>query len=207
MERSDDLHQLRRLMLPGQLILIAGRLGLGKSFLACDMLCSSPKFGTGAYVSVSRGRESVEQRFAALGKSPSLIFDNGEDSLENALQTLGALQLPLSGLVFDTIAGEDHERAAAQIVELKSLAARFKAPVIALADVPKFVDQRKDRKPQLRDLPIFELLPMIDSVILMYSDEYYTAEPVTAVEAYVPKSPFGAFSVVCRWREAPEEQP
>ena len=205
MECSGNLQQLKSLMRPGNLILIAGRPGLGKSYLACDLLSSSKIHGMGAYVSIGRSRESINRRFAEIGKNPSLIFDEGEDSLESALRMIGTLGVPVSGLVFDSIASGDHERASAQIAELKSLAARFKAPVIALADISRLVDQRKDKKPQLRDLPTFELLHLIDSLVLLYSDAYYAGEPVKEVEVNVPKSPVGAFSFVCRWESARQE--
>jgi replicative DNA helicase len=74
--------------------------------------------------------------------------------------------------------------------ELKRMAIEFDIPVIALAQLSRAVEQRKDRHPELSDMRDSGTLEQdADKVIMMYREQYYTREilPVDTVDISVKK--------------------
>jgi replicative DNA helicase len=84
--------------------------------------------------------------------------------------------------------------------ELKRMAIEFDVPVIALAQLSRAVEQRKDKHPELSDMRDSGTLEQdADKVIMMYREQYYSREilPADTVDISVKKHRDGQTGSVC----------
>ena len=197
--KDGELTHLTDLLIPGDLIVIGGRSGMGKTDLACDLICSGILPGLPVYISLELSADTITARLAKRKKAPCLIFDRTDQSMESIAGMLSELDVPVSMIVLDylqLVLGKPNEL----LKKFKELAYAFHAPVIVLSQLPRSVEARPDKRPCLADLPV--RTEIVDTAILLYSDDYYALQEMSSVKAIVAKSPVGSYTIPLWWRHS-----
>ena len=60
--------------------------------------------------------------------------------------------------------------------------------MLIISQLPRSIDERDDKRPKLSDLPMANSLGLIDNVIFLYREDYYTGENTGAAEAIIAKA-------------------
>lgn len=195
-----ELTRLTDLLIPGDLIVIAGRPGMGKTDLACDLICSGALPGMPVYISLELSADAITERLARRKRRPCIIFDRADRSVEDIMATLSDLDVPVSVIALDYLQLTAPDEPNTLLKKLKELAFALHVPVIVLSQLPRSVDARADKRPRLDDLPV--QTEAVDTAILLFSDDYYALREMHGVEAIVAKSLAGLYTVPLRWRRA-----
>ena len=220
---------------PANLIIIAGRPGMGKSALGTNIALAvsrvlksrrddGERTGVVAFTSLEMSREELSQRIIAdIADVASFKLRRGiatEREMERYIEARRSLRgLPLKidhtgGLSIDSLRirarslkkrqglellvvdylqllgggaktkGRREQNRTQEVTEittgLKALAKELEVPIIALAQLSRSVEEREDRRPQLRDLRESGSIEQdADTVLFIYRDDYYLkkAEP------------------------------
>lgn len=191
-----DLDALTGGLLPGNLVLVAGRPSMGKTTLALQFsehICTSLP---GMMFSLEASRREVAGRMIEwhrkrLGQNAASdkIFDLKLFVDETAAITTGAMrarlrrmkrQHGLAIVVVDYLQlvkghGDTREQEVASVSrELKAIAKEFKVPVVALAQLSREVEKRVEKRPGLSDLRESGALEQdADLIIFPFRPDYY----------------------------------
>ncbi len=191
----DGVSRLRYLIQPGQITVIAGRPGMGKTSLACDLISVSNHGGMSAYITLFENPDSIIERISKRGKMPCCVFQ----SIELALDTIETSLIPKPLMVLDFIPFQSDEDYRELFERLKSFAEKYHTPVIVISQISRKVGGRKNKRPKLRDLPMQNCLDIIDNVIMLYREDYYTGGSTGEAEAIFVKCPLGEGTIPLTW--------
>ncbi len=193
---SNAVLELRDSLLPGQVTVLAGRPGMGKTALACDLISISfRRFGAmPGYLAENEDAEAVVKRIAARGNSPCIVFPSLEAF---GLFDLQAVPTPL--LVIDYIPYDPDESLRDFFETIKAFAQKRRSHVLIVSQVSREADGREDKRPRLSDLPMQDCLDLIDNVVFLYREDRYTNGNTGEAEAIFAKSPLGEKTIRLRW--------
>lgn len=76
--KDGEMSRLTDLLIPGNLIVIAGRPGMGKTNLACDLIYNGTLLGMPVYISLELSADAITERLAKRKRTPCLIFDHAD---------------------------------------------------------------------------------------------------------------------------------
>lgn len=194
-----DLDSLTGGLLPGNLVVIAGRTHMGKTSLALQMaehICSSEP---GVMFSLEASRREIAGRLvewhknrigrdAAVQKIFKLKFFIDETPAISPGQMRARLRRlkkrhGLSVVVVDYLQlvrgrGDNREQEVASVSrELKAIAKEFAVPVIALSQLSRKVEERADKRPHMSDLRESGSIEQdADLIEMVYRPDYYDAK-------------------------------
>ena len=188
--------QLRDFIFPGQITVLAGRPGMGKTALACDLVHISNRRVMSTYVALYEEADCIIKRLASRGKNPCCVFVSLKDALETRME-LSALPDPL--MVLDFVPFDEGEGLREMFEKLKNYAQERHTPVLVISQISRKVDGRKNKRPRLRDLPMQDCLDIIDNVVMLYREDYYTGGNTGEAEAIFAKSPIGKGTISLTW--------
>lgn len=209
-----DLDALTGGLLPGNLIIIAGRTHMGKTALAlqfCEHICDKEP---GIIFSLEAQRREIAGRLIewhrkrvgrdrAVDNVFKLKFFIDESSTLSAGVMRARLrrmkrQHGLSVVVVDYLQlmrgkGDSREQEVASISrELKAIAKEFQVPVLALSQLNRQVEARTDKRPHMSDLRESGAIEQdADLILLTYRPDYYDVNFVGSMaeaEILVPKN-------------------
>lgn len=212
-------------MVPGEVIVIAGRPGMGKTALGQCFTEALAMEGPCLFWSGEMTRMKIARRYAArqLGikvkdvravhayhaadNAPAVWIDDERGISAQRLATKLAtfhLQHPnMSGLVVDYLSllaeGNDYKEVSKASRKLLEIAGRHNIPVIALQQLSRDVERRDSKIPQLGDLRESGQIEQDAAVVLMpYRPHYYKddADPARA-EIWVRKNRDGPANRYC----------
>jgi len=186
--------RIHDLIFPGQVSVLAGRPGMGKTSLACDLVSISNRQVMPAYITLYEDSDSIIERIADRG-DPCVVFT----SLKDAFELLENSDLPAPAVVLDYVPCDEREDHRELFERLKAYAQEHDAPVLVISQVPRKIDKRKNKRPLLQDLPMQYCLDLIDNVIMLYREDYYTGESTGTTEAIIVKSPSGEKTIPLSW--------
>ena len=192
----DGVIHVRDCILPGQVTVLAGRPGMGKTALACDLVHVSNRRVMSAYVTLYEEAESIIERIALRGDHPCCVFTFLKDAFETWME-LSVLPDPL--LVIDYIPSEENSEYRELFEKLKDYAQKRHSPVLVISQLSRKVDGRKNKRPKLSDLPMQNCLDIIDNVIMLYREDYYTGGSTGEAEAIFVKCPLGIEMIPLMW--------
>lgn len=184
-------------LVPGDLVVIAGRPSMGKSCLAMNIAEVAAQDETVAVFSLEMTRKKIAARSLKYHES-MLGRDGAVDHLatlklhidDSAHISLGHLRMRLARLkrrrglglvVVDYLQLMHAPRAENRVQEvseisrgLKAIAKDFNVPVIAVSQLSRVVESRPDHRPQLSDLrDSGQIEQDADVIAFVYRDEYY----------------------------------
>lgn len=214
-----DLDEILHGFRPGQLIVAAGRPGMGKSVFGahCALNVAETTKRPVLFVSVEMTREEVEERIVCgaakvdanrmrtgkfvasdwpkiqtaighLAEVPLHIEDDGSatlTSIRTAARRLKAKEGDLALIVVDYLqllsSESKHENRQNEVAQLsrglKKMAMQLHVPVLALAQLNRGLEMRKDKRPLLSDLRESGAIENdSDAVLFIYRDEYYNPD-------------------------------
>lgn len=185
---SDAVIRLRDRLLPGQITILAGRPGIGKTALACDLISLSyRKFGAmPGYLAENEDAEAIAKRIAARGDTPCIVFQSLDAF---GLFDLQALPTPL--LVIDYVPYDLNEDLRGFFETIKAFAQGHQSPVLIISQISRKADGRKDKRPLVRDLSLSmqNCLDLVDNIVFLYREDYYTHGNTGEAEAIFAKGP------------------
>ena len=188
--------QVRDLILPGQVTVLAGRPGMGKTALACDLVHVSNRRVMSTYVTLYEEADRIIERIALRGSHPCCVLT----SLKAALETWTELsELPAPLFVIDFVSFDENEKQRELFEKLKDYAQERHSSVLVISQISRKVDGRKNKRPTLHDLPMQNCLDIIDNVIMLYREDYYTGGSTGEAEAIFVKSPIGEGTIPLMW--------
>ena len=191
----DGVIQVRDLILPGQVTVLAGRPGMGKTALACDLVHVSNRKVMSTYVTLYEEADCIIERIALRGDKPCAVFT----SLKDAFEIIELSELPDPLLVIDYVPFDESEGLRGVFEKLKNYAQEHHTPVLVISQISRKVDGRKNKRPLLRDLPMQDCLDTIDNVIMLYREDYYTGGSTGEAEAIFVKCPLGIEKIQLIW--------
>ena len=191
----DGVIQVRDLILPGQVTVLAGRPGVGKTALACDLVHVSNRKLMSTYVTLYEEADCIIERIALRGAKPCVVFT----SLKEAFEMIELSELPDPLLVIDYVPFDEGEGLRGVFEKLKNYAQEHHTPVLVISQISRKVDKRKNKRPLLRDLPMQDCLDLIDNVITLYREDFYTGGSTGEAEAIFVKSPVDEVSIKLAW--------
>lgn len=192
----DGVISVRDFLFPGQVTVLAGRPGMGKTALACDLVHISSRRVMSTYVTLYEEADRIIERIALRGSHPCCVLTSLKDALETWME-LSVLPDPL--LVIDFIPSEENSGYRELFEKLKDYAQKRHSPVLVISQISRKVDGRKNKRPKLRDLPMQNCLDIIDNVIMLYREDYYTGGSTGTAEAIFVKSPIGEETIPLMW--------
>ena len=83
--------------------------------------------------------------------------------------------------------------------KLKNYAQERHTPVLVISQISRKVDGLKNKRPRLRDLPMQDCLDIIDNVVMLYREDYYTGGNTGEAEAIFAKSTIGKGTISLMW--------
>ena len=194
--------QVRDFIFPGQVTVLAGRPGMGKTALACDLVHISNRRAMSTYVTLYEEEDSIFKRLLLRGKKPPGIcgiFPSLEEAFEVWMEP-SIVPPPL--MVLDFVPFDEGEGVRELFEKLKDYAQRHHSPVLVISQVSRKVDGRKNKRPRLRDLPMQDCLDIIDNVVMLYREDYYTGENTGEAEAIFVKSPIDKETIYLTWNSS-----
>ena len=127
------VNRVRDRILPGQITVLAGRPGMGKTALACHLVHVSGPKGMSAYVTLYEEAESIIERIALRGGHPCCVFA----SLKGAFAVRRVLSEPSDPLmVIDYVPYDEDEDCREFFEQLKDYAQKRHSPVLVRRLVP-----------------------------------------------------------------------
>lgn len=199
--RRGGFSRLCNLLLPGNVVLIEGRPGIGKTSLACDLVYTYGQAGMPVYISMEHSTDTITERLAKRGRTPCLVFDS-VNAIETVAIALRALDDPVSIIILDYLQLAQLVKSASiveLIEELKNMALSFQAPIVVLSQLSRGVNARENKRLHLDDSPILTVLTMIDTVISLSESNCNGTETVRKVDAIIAKSPYGTYTIPFVW--------
>lgn len=187
--------QVRDLILPGQVTVLAGRPGIGKTALACDLISQCGNSYMPVYITHHEHPDSIMQRLSDRGNVPCTIFNWLGDAMDSIID--GIVSRPF--VVFDFLPYEESDQYSGLLNDFKALAIELNFPILLILPLPRTVDARDNKRPLLSDLPMKNSMEFIDNVILLYREDYYTGEATGTAEAIIVKSPSGETMISLSW--------
>lgn len=189
--------KVRDIILPGQVTVLAGRPGMGKTALACDLVHVSNRKVMSTYVTLYAEADCIIERIALRGGKPCVVFT----SLKDAFEMIKLSEFPEPLLVIDYVPFDEEKSLRDVFEKLKNYAQQHhtRTPVLVISQISRKVDGRKNKRPLLRDLPMQDCLDLLDNVIMLYREDYYTGENTGKAEAIFVKSPMGKTTVQLTW--------
>lgn len=185
----------------GELIILGGRPGLGKTSFALKLLertglnqnknCFMRSFETSSFL-LSRhlyalhtrlfwGLEKKENDINAFRKQyidngPVWIDDAPECNMEELTEKWRSLrtEYELKLIIIDFLqlmAQEDSVDSC--LMRLKSIAQELSLPIIVLSQLNRTVEARSDKRPIITDLLWVESLDRVDQILFLYRDDFY----------------------------------
>ncbi len=188
-------------VLDGQISVLSGRPGVGKTRLACDMVSAFSSFAEGmpVIISLEMGAEKISDLLSKRENCRCLVFDNTDESLSNVTSHLSELDVDVSIFILDYIQLLQVSDMKKTIAMLHRMAEDFSAPVLIISQLPRSIDERDDKYPKLSDLPMVDSLGLIDNVIFLYREDYYTEGNTGAAEAIIAKGAEGEEIIHLSW--------
>ncbi len=186
--------RVRELMLSGKITVLAGRPGMGKTSLACDLISITDLGVMPVYVTLYEETEKIIEHLHSRGL-PCTVFA----SLESALDMIDTSLIPAPMMVIDYVPNDAEEGVREMLEKLHEYSGKNHVPVLVLSQVSRRVEMRKNKHPLLKDLPVRDCMELIDNVIMLYRESYYTGEDSDRAEAVFAKSPRGNDTVELRW--------
>lgn len=209
-----DFDALTGGLLPGNLLIIAGRTHMGKTSLALQFAEHICEKAPGVMFSLEATRREIAGRLvewhkhragrdAAVDKvfRLNLFIDDSariSPAMMRARLRRAKRQHGLSLVVVDYLQlvagkGDTREQEVAHISrELKAIGKEFEVPVIALAQLNRDVEKRADKKPYMSDLRESGAIEQdADIIALLYRPDYYDANfegSMAEAEIHVPKN-------------------
>lgn len=209
-----DLDALTGGLLPGNLVIIAGRTHMGKTALGLQFAEHICENVPGVMFSLEAQRREIGGRLVEWHRH-KLGRDGAVDKVfklkffidETACMSPGLMrarlrrvkrQHGLSLVVVDYLQlmegrGDNREQEVAFISrQLKAIAKEFQVPVVALAQLNRKVEERQDKRPHLSDLRESGAIEQdADLVILTYRPDFYVQDfngSIAEAELMVPKN-------------------
>lgn len=184
MESHERLIQVRDLISQGQVTVLAGRPGMGKTSLARDLISISNHKTMPAYVTLYEDSDSIIERFAQRS-IPCSVFT----SLPLAFEMIERSFLTAPCLVIDYIPINESGDLRETFQKLREYAQTHQAPVLVLSQLSRKIETRRDKHPLLRDLPapMQDCLDLIDNVIMLFREGYYSGENTDKAEVIFVK--------------------
>src|SRR5919112_1802632 len=204
-----DLDRLLNGLHAGQLIIVAGRPGLGKSTVSMDFArnaairsnCASAIFSLEmSKIEIvmrllsAEARTKLARRMGEISEAPIFVDDTPSMNLMEIRAKARRLKQPhdLKLIVVDYLQlmtspkrTESRQQEVADLSRgLKLLVKEVECPVIAVSQLNRGPEQRTDKRPQLSDLRESGSIEQdADVVILLHRDDYYDKESPRAGEA------------------------
>jgi replicative DNA helicase len=210
-----DVDALTGGLLPGNLVVIAGRPHMGKTAYAlqcAEHICATDQ--PGLVFSLESSRREIAGRLVEWHKHKAgrdaavdrvfqlkLFIDDSSDigpglirsKLRRMKKANGCALVIVDYLQLVRGKGDSREQEVAFVSrELKSIAKEFKVPVIALAQLNRDVEKRIDKRPHMADLRESGSIEAdADLILLLYRPDYYERDcqtPVPEAEVIVAKN-------------------
>ena len=195
---SDAVIRLRDRLLPGQITILAGRPGMGKTALACDLISLSyRKVGAmPGYLAENEDAEAITKRIAARGDTPCIVLPSLDAF---GLFDLQALPTPL--LVIDFVPYDLDEDLREFFETMKAFAQGHQSSVLIVSQISRKADGRKDKRPLVHDLPVSmqNCLDLVDNVVFLYREDDYTNGHTGEAEAIFAKGSLEEETISLRW--------
>jgi replicative DNA helicase len=210
------LDDLMKGFCPGELVLIAGRPGMGKTSLALNIAKNVAELQNipTVFFSLEMSKEQIINRTKnklwqddiefVIDDTPALSVEGIIDKcrMYKKGQKIGLVVIDYLELINiankENVNGKIHSQSTLIMQEvmkrLKALARELSVPVIITSQYPKLVDRRENKRPVLDDLKIWGIEDEADVVLLLYRDECYNGgEMLTKgiVEINIAKQPRG----------------
>ena len=206
-----DLDNLMEGFCEGELVLISGRPGMGKTSFALNIAKNVRELQNipTVFFSLEMSKEQIVYR------TKNKIWQNGIEfiiddtpalSVEGIIdkcwmykkeQKIGLVVIDYLELI-STANVKIHSQRILIMQEvmkrLKDLAKELSVPVIIISQYPKFIERRENKRPVLDDLKIWGIEDAADVVLLLYRDECYNGEETLMkgiVEINIAKQPRG----------------
>lgn len=190
-------------LVPGELLVIAGRPAMGKSALALNIAEQVARALPAAVFSLEmtsrqigvrsvRWHEHLTDRFAAVNRlfTYKLWIDESEHltigTLRVRLQRIkrknGLALVVVDYIQLMTGEGDNRTQEIGSLSRgLKGLAKEFRIPIIATAQINRGVESRQDKRPMLSDLrESGDVEQDADIVLFLYRDDYYHEDSTSA---------------------------
>ena len=152
-----------------ELIILGGRPAMGKTSLAIDIARNSGK--KVLYIAL----EQLSNHHIEKITSASVFIHEYYFTVGKIRKLAKSLKVPIDFIVVDYIQLLDTGN---PIKELKQLAQELELPILALSQLRRIVEGRKNRRPMINDLGLRkrEQASYADKILFLYRDGYYTPE-------------------------------
>ncbi len=194
-DTDNGVVRVRDYLLPGQVTVLAGRPHTGKTGLACDLVSITNRRIMMSYISLREPYEIIYKRIQERNRTYIDLFDSFETFFEQS----SYYTLPDPLVVVDDINYGQEYDFPRLFEDLKIYAEEHMSPILVLSQLPRKIDARKNKRPLLRDIPMKECLDLIDNVIFLYRENYYTGEEGGEAEAIVAKCKLGKEVIPLKW--------
>lgn len=185
---------------PGQLGIVAGRSGMGKSVLLQQIGQNAGRRGVVVYFTLEMSRQELAERALAyherelgavaaydhlaglqiqIDETPAASIAHVRRVCRRAKRKLGSIALVVVDyLQLMTGKGENRTQEIGSLSRgLKTIAKEFGVPVLVGAQINRGVEQRHDRRPMLSDLrESGDIEADADVVLMLYREEYYNPD-------------------------------
>lgn len=186
-----------------ELITIASRPALGKSTLAIDIINNVSKQTNNKilYFNLESSKETLSQR--VIGSNVEII--NDIHSIEDIKGRCKELKDSFSFVVIDyfqlitTSNNYDNVMEEKSYISrmIKTIALEYEIPVIVTSQLPRFTEERDDKRPNLHNFIVEGSIQQdTDKLIYLYSDDYYKNKPLNELELIVAKNHGGKLGTV-----------
>lgn len=196
-----DLDKITSGMRPGSLIVIASRHLMGKSTIAQNIAShvalnvKLPVLMFNMHLSEIVATK-LESALLYVDETPSQSVDEVRSRVCNVIAQHGQIGLIVIDYLqlIDPIysvdsSAEDYEYV---LSSLKALARETKATIILLSQLDPKLENRRERRPRLSDLPSTKIGQYADLLIFLYRDEYYNPEREGNTELKIGRHRYGA---------------
>ncbi len=133
---ATSIDPVRDLIFPGQVTVIAGRPGMGKTALACDLISQCGNSYMPVYITHHEHPDSIMQRLSVRGNVHCAIFNWLGDAMDLIID--GIVFNPF--VVFDFLPYEESDQYSGLLNDFKAIAIELNFPILLILPLSRTVD-------------------------------------------------------------------